>query len=500
MRALISLTDKSNLKYLGEEFQKLNIEIISTGGTLKKLEEYNISAKDISSITNFKEILGGRVKTLSPYVHGGILFRRDLDEDVSTIKEMNILPIDIVVVNLYDFARALKGGEHNNIIENIDIGGPTMIRAAAKNYKDVLVVTDLSDYEELISRLKENRVDLNYREYLASKAFSLTAYYDSMISRYFLNKTNIESKYFTLGLDFVQDLRYGENHSQKAKLYKDNFVESYFSDFEIVHGKEMSFNNYADLNPAIELASELGDMAVVGLKHQTPCAAALKSSVFESYKAMYEADSTSIFGGIVAINGVVDEKTAIMINEIFLEIVAAIDFTPEALKILTSKKNIRLLKIDFNKKVPNKEYKYLDGVVLEQQRDTKEDGYEIVTKKNPTEDEKKDLEFAMKVVKYVKSNGIVVAKNGVTLGIGTGQTSRIWALSAIKNNYDVDFTGASLASDAFFPFDDCVRMAYEMGIGSIIQPGGSIKDSLSIDACNELGISMAFTSVRHFRH
>ncbi|EFI41849.1 bifunctional phosphoribosylaminoimidazolecarboxamide formyltransferase/IMP cyclohydrolase [Peptoniphilus sp. oral taxon 386] len=501
MKALISLTDKSNVEYLSKSLSELGIKIISTGGTLKVIRDFGVNAIDIESITNFPEMLGGRVKTLSPYVHGGILYRRGLKEDEDTIKEYKISPIDIVVVNLYDFQGALKTEIHESIVENIDIGGPTLIRAAAKNYKDVLIVTDPSDYEELIERLKNNKVDIEFRERLAAKAYSLTAYYDSMISRYFLEKTGADLKYRSFGFEKISSLRYGENPSQKAAIYRDNYVNSYLSNAEVIHGKEMSFNNYNDLNAAVELSAELGINTVVALKHSTPCAAAKGKNILEAYSKAYNADPVSIFGGIVSVNGVIDRETAVEMSKTFLEIIAATDFTKEALEILTSKKNVRLVKIDYNLKQQDIDLKYLDGVVLIQDRDTAEDGYEIVTKSKPTDMEKEDLIFAMKVVKYTKSNAIVVVKDGATLGIGGGQTSRVWALESIRNNHpDKDFSGSVLASDAFFPFDDCVRIAGEIGVCSIIQPGGSLKDKESIDRCDELNISMVFTGNRHFKH
>lgn len=500
MRALISVTDKSDIEFLGRELESLGVEIISTGGTLQVLHDCGVDAKDIEEVTNFPEILDGRVKTLSPMVHGGILYRRDNKEDLKTIKEQDIEGIDIVVVNLYDFESALKTNDSEQIIENIDIGGPTLIRAAAKNFKDVLVLTDPKDYEELINKLKNKEVDYKFREYLAAKAFSRTAYYDSLISRYFIEKTGLDSEVYTIGLKKQSKLRYGENPSQSADLYSDDFVNSYLSNIEILHGKEMSFNNYNDLNTAIELSAELGKNSVVAFKHATPCGAAIAEDIYNAYLKTYEADKVSIFGGIVVVNGVVDEKTAKLINEIFLEVVAATNFTEEALEILKSKKNIRLLKVDLNLNKTDKDIKYLNGKVLIQDRDNGKDAFEVVTNRQPNSDEIDDLKFAMTVCKYVKSNAIVVAKDGQTMGIGGGQTSRIWALESIEHNYDKDFKGAVLASDAFFPFDDCVELASKMKISSIIQPGGSIKDKDSIEKCNEKDISMVFTGQRHFRH
>lgn len=501
MRALISVTDKTNIDTLAQGFEKMGIEVVSTGGTLRVLQDSGVDAIDIEEITNFPEILDGRVKTLSPMVHGGILFKRENKEHIETVKEHNIKPIDIVVVNLYDFEGALKTADEDSIIENIDIGGPTLIRSSAKNYRDVIIVTDPQDYDEILKKLENDEIDLQYRRYLATKAFKRTAYYDSMISRYFSSEHDSEFNNYIIGLKKVEDLRYGENPSQKAALYKDDFQDSLLSDVEVLHGKAMSFNNYSDLNSALELAQELGENAVVAYKHMTPCGAGIAESVYESYKKAYEGDSISIFGGIVAVNGIVDKETAKMMNEIFLEIVAAKDFTDEAFEILASKKNIRLIKVDYNKPKTKQDIRYLNGMVLIQERDITEDGYNVVTVKEPNSKEVKDLKFAMKVCKYAKSNAITVVKDGKTLGVGAGQTSRIWALESIKNNHpDVDFSGAVLASDAFFPFDDCVTFAAEMGITAIIQPGGSIKDKDSIEKCNEKNIAMVFTGNRHFRH
>jgi len=501
VRALISVTDKTGIEDLAKGLSDLGVEIVSTGGTYKKIKESGVDAIEIDEITNFPEILEGRVKTLSPYVHGGILYKRDEDSHVSTIKEHNIKPIDIVVVNLYEFQKALKKGNPEDIIENIDIGGPSMVRSAAKNHKDVLIVTDPADYDELLERIKNDDLDLSYRQNLAMKAYNLTAFYDSVIARYFSELTGEETKYKTYGFEKESELRYGENPGQEAALYNDPFAKGLMENMEVIHGKEMSYNNYNDLNPALELAEELGENAVVALKHQSPCGVAQRQSVYESYIKAYECDSQSIFGGIVAVNGVVDEKTAVEMNKIFLEIIAARDFTDEALEVLTQKKNVRLVKVDFDNETVKEEIRYLNGKVLIQGKDFGKDEIEIVTDKKPTEAQIKDLLFAQKVVKYVKSNAIVVAKDMQTLGCGAGQQSRIWALESIKDHFkDRDFTGAVMGSDAFFPFPDTVELAHKMGISSIIQPGGSIKDQDSIDKCNEYEMSMVFSKSRHFKH
>ena len=505
-RALLSVTDKSEIGAFAKELEDLGYEIISTGGTLKTICDYGVNAKSIEEVTEFPEMLDGRVKTLHPMIHGGLLYRRDLPEHVKTVEEYGIHPIDIVVVNLYAFEDSLKNKKpHAEMIENIDIGGPSMVRSAAKNYKDVLIVTDPSDYDRVVELLKNGLVDMKFREEMAMKAFSLTAYYDSMIARYFASYTGKQSNTFTIGLKEDSTLRYGENPHQRAMLYSDNFVDGLLSDFEQLHGKELSFNNLNDLNIAVELAQSFvkdGVTATVALKHATPCGVGMGESVYDSYHKAYQADPLSIFGGIVACTGTIDLDTAKLMNEIFLEIVCGPDFTEEALEELKKKKNLRILKIDFSKEPLDMDLKYINGKVLVQDRDfVEKEGFDIVTIKEPTAQEKQDMLFGMKVCQYVKSNAIVLVKNGVTMGIGGGQTSRIWALNSIRSNHpDRDFQGCVLVSDAFFPFSDCVELAKEMGVTAIIQPGGSIRDQDSIDKCNEFNMSMVFTGIRHFKH
>lgn len=505
-RALLSVTDKTGIVEMAKALEELGYEVVSTGGTLKTIREAGVSAKAIEEITQFPEMLDGRVKTLHPVVHGGLLFRRDVESHVNTAKEHDIEPIDVVVVNLYRFEETLKAEKpHDEIIENIDIGGPSMVRSAAKNHRDVLIVTDVKDYERVIEKLKEGSADLAFREEMAMKAFAQTAYYDSMIARYFSQYTGKQSETFTLGLKKEGTLRYGENPHQSAAVYRDGFEDSLLSDYEQLNGKELSFNNLNDLNVAVELArclKEEGRVATVALKHATPCAVALGDSVFESYSKAYDADPVSIFGGIVSCTGTVDLETAKMMNKIFLEIVAAPDFTQEALEELRTKKNLRVLKVDLQKELAEIDLKYISGKVLLQDTDKDADeGFEVVTEVWPSESRKRDMLFGMKVVQYVKSNAVVLVKDGVTLAIGGGQTSRIWALnSARNNNPDKDFSGAVLCSDAFFPFYDCVEAAHEMGVEAIIQPGGSVRDRESIDKCDEYKMSMVFTGVRHFKH
>lgn len=505
-RALVSVTDKTNIVEFCEGLNKLGFEIVSTGGTLKKLVEANVKAISIEEVTGFKEILDGRVKTLHPNVHGALLYRRDVPEHVATIKEMGIQPIDLVCVNLYEFEKALRAKKPMaEMIENIDIGGPSMIRSAAKNFKDVLIVTEPGDYKTVLDAIENHTDDYNFRLNLAYKAFSKTAAYDAMISRYFAEVVGDEfPDTLNLSLKKVEHLRYGENSQQKANKYEDSYIEHSLLDYEQLSGKEISFNNVNDLYGAVAVVREFGDQIVTAaIKHSTPCGVAVGETGYESYCKAYEADPTSIFGGIVATNYKIDKATAEKMHEIFLEIVAAPDFDDDALEVLKAKKNLRILKLkNLDAREAKYDIKYLEGKVLVQDINTKMiDEMKVVTTAQPTKEQLADMEFGMKVVKYVKSNAICLVKNGVTLAIGGGQTSRIWALeNAIHNNPDKDFEGAVLCSDAFFPFNDCVKVAADAGIKAVIEPGGSIRDQDSIDFCNEKNIPMVFSGYRHFRH
>ena len=505
-RALVSVTNKDGIVEFCQGLERLGFEIVSTGGTLKKLNEAGIKAIAIDDVTGFPEMLDGRVKTLHPMVHGGLLFRRDLEEHVKTVNEHGIKPIDLVCVNLYEFEKALKAGKPMaEMIENIDIGGPSMIRSAAKNFKDVLIVTDPKDYDKVLEAIENDTTDYEFRLNLAYKAFSTTGAYDAMISRYFANVVGDEfPDTLNISLKKVEHLRYGENSQQKANKYEDPFVQKSLLDYEQLHGKEISFNNVNDLYGAVAVVREFGDQIVTAaIKHSTPCGVAIGATGYDSYMKAYNADPQSIFGGIVAVNYKIDKATALEMNKIFLEIVAAPDFDEDALTVLKKKKNLRILKLtNLEAKEAKYDIKYLEGKVLVQELNTKMiDEMKVVTEAVPTEAQLSDMEFGMKVVKYVKSNAICIVKNGVTLAIGGGQTSRVWALeNAIHNNQDKDFNGAVLASDAFFPFDDCVQTAYNAGITAIIQPGGSVRDQDSIDLCNKLNVSMVFSGYRHFRH
>ena len=505
-RALVSVTNKDGIVDFCKGLVELGFEIVSTGGTMTKLQEANIPCIAIDDVTGFPEILDGRVKTLHPKVHGGLLFRRDVSKHVETVKKMDIKPIDLVCVNLYEFEKALKAGKPmEDMIENIDIGGPSMIRSAAKNFKDVLIVTDPKDYDVVLTAIKDNQDDFDFRLNLAYKAFSTTGAYDAMISRYFADVVGDDfPDVLNISLKKTEHLRYGENSQQRANAYVDPFVQHSLLDYEQLHGKEISFNNVNDLYGAVAVVREFSDQIVTAaIKHSTPCGVAIGKDGYDSYMKAYNADPQSIFGGIVAVNYKIDKQTAEEMHKIFLEIVAAPDFDEDALEILKKKKNLRILKLkDLTVREAKYDIKYLEGKVLVQDINTemiKE--MNCVTEAKPTNEQISDMEFGMRVVKFVKSNAICIVKDGVTLAVGGGQTSRVWALeNAIHNNPDKDFNGAVLASDAFFPFSDCAEVAYNAGISAIVQPGGSIRDQDSIDFCNEKGIPMVFTGYRHFRH
>ncbi|WP_373599907.1 bifunctional phosphoribosylaminoimidazolecarboxamide formyltransferase/IMP cyclohydrolase [Paraclostridium bifermentans] len=507
-RALISVTDKSGVVEFAKGLNELGYEIISTGNTFKTLEKEGLNVLQIDEVTNFPEILDGRVKTLNPYIHGGILYKRDNKNHVDTVNQHKIGAIDLVVVNLYDFEGNLKSNKpHDVMIENIDIGGPSMIRSAAKNYKDVLVVVDTKDYEFILENLKNDNISMEDREKLAYKAFATTARYDALISNYF--RGEVGDKFpETLTMTFQKEdsLRYGENPHQEAVLYSQSDAKNPILNYEQLNGKELSFNNINDLQGCLEIMREFKDcedVACVAIKHTNPCGVGIGKNSFEAYEKCYEADKVSIFGGIVGFTSTVDVETAKKLNEIFLEIVVAYDFTEEALEVLKQKKNLRVLKLaKIENSLQSFDLKYLDGKLLVQDRNDKiADGYKNVTKREANENMLKDMEFGMKVVKNMKSNAIAIVKDGQTLALGCGQTSRIWALkNALENNKDKNFEGAVLASDAFFPFDDCVTLASEYKIEGIVQPGGSIKDKDSIDACNKNDMVMVFTGIRHFKH
>ena len=497
--ALISLSDKSNAVELAQNLQKAGYEIISIGGTANLLIENDLSITAIEEITGFPECMDGRLKTLHPRIAGGLLAVRDKAEHRKTMEDHKIPAIDILVVNLYPFKETTtKPHSLEEAIENIDIGGPSMIRAAAKNYKYLAVVTEPADYAELSRRALEGSIDNEYRYMLAAKAFRYTAAYDAHISNYLSKESFPET--LTLSFRKHSDMRYGENPHQAAAYYAG---EGGIEKAEILHGKALSYNNIADAHGAVALAREFTNKAVcVAVKHSTPCGVALGETVLEAYKGAYDCDPVSIFGGILAFNREVDEQTAKMMHEIFLEVIIAPSFSAEAFAILSKKKNIRLLSLpDF---YHNKmEFKSAGGGLLIQESDANDINLEerkAVTKAIPPAEAIEDLIFAMKVVKHVKSNAIVVAKNGRLLGQGGGEVSRIWAAQAALTRAGEQAKGAVLASDALFPFEDVVEACAMAGISAIIQPGGSINDQLSIEACDRHGIAMLITGLRHFKH
>jgi len=511
-RALISVSDKTGIVELAKELDTLGVEIISTGGTAKTLSDAGIKVINISDITGFPECLDGRVKTLHPKVHGGLLAMRSNPEHMRQIKELGIEPIDMVVINLYPFKQAIlkEGVKLEEAIENIDIGGPTMLRAAAKNYQDVVVVVDPADYPAVLDELKSSgEVSLETKFKLMYKVFEHTSHYDTLIAKYLRDRLGGQFFPETLTLTFekVQEMRYGENPHQKAVFYREvGAPAGCLPNAKQLHGKELSFNNINDANGALDLLKEFDEPTVVAVKHANPCGVGSADSIYEAYMKAYESDPVSIFGGILAANREIDARTAEEINKIFIEIIIAPSYTEEALKILSQKKNIRILQLDgISEKVPAGTYdmkKVAGGLLVQDYNNELLDMKEIkyVTEKKPTPEEMEDLIFAMKVVKHTKSNGIALAKGKMTIGVGPGQTNRVMA-AKIAVEYGGERTkGAVLASDAFFPFPDCVEVAAKAGITAIIQPGGSVRDQESIDACNKYGIAMVFTGMRHFKH
>lgn len=511
-RALLSVSDKMGIVEFAKSLNELGYEIVSTGGTAALLNQSGVEITGISEITNFPECLDGRVKTLHPAVHAGILAIRGNRDHMEKLDELNITPIDLVVVNLYPFKQTISKPDVSleEAIENIDIGGPTMVRSAAKNNKDVTVVVEPADYKAIIDEIKEKgEISPETRFKLAAKAFRHTAAYDALISRYLTGKLGEDfPETITLTYEKERDLRYGENPHQKSALYHEPIVkEGSTSKLKQLHGKELSFNNINDVDAALRLLAEFdsSEVAVIGLKHTNPCGVGIGKDLFEAWGKAYECDPVSIFGGIVATNTEIDAKTAEEMKKIFLEIIAAPSFTPEALEILKKKKNLRLMLMEDLPKSnsKNKDMKIVSGGLLVQDNDEillSDNELNCVTSNEPSEEQLQDLTFAWKVVKHIKSNGIVVARGGKTLGIGPGQTNRIWALENALRYSNFDTEGAVMASDAFFPFSDCVELAAKAGIKAIIQPGGSIRDEESIKAAEEAGIAMVFTGIRHFKH
>lgn len=508
-RALISVSDKTGIVDFAKKLSNLGIEIISTGGTMKTLREAGIPVTYVSDVTGFPEIMDGRVKTLNPLIHGGILAIRDNPEHVAQMKEHGIQGIDMIVVNLYPFKATIDkpGVTMEEAIENIDIGGPTMIRSAAKNFKYVAVVVNPDRYAEVVAELETKKeISDAVRLRLAREAFNHTAEYDALIDAYLAGQLG-EGKFpgsLHLVLEKAQDLRYGENPHQSAAFYREKyFAGTGIAHAQQLHGKELSFNNIVDLEAAFKIVAEFDQPAATIIKHTNPCGTGIGSTLAAAYNKAYLADPVSAFGGIVAVNRAVDADTARQINEIFIEAVIAPGFEAEAAEILMQKKNIRLLVAEVEKDVKKLglDMKRVTGGILVQDYDLPEKTtLQVVTKRTPTEEELQQLQFAWKVVKHVKSNAIVVAGKDQTLGIGAGQMNRVGSAGIALCQAGEQAKGAVMASDAFFPFRDTVDVAAQAGITAIIQPGGSMRDEESIQAADEHGIAMVFTGIRHFKH
>ncbi|AIF65727.1 phosphoribosylaminoimidazolecarboxamide formyltransferase [Terribacillus saccharophilus] len=506
-RALISVSDKTGIIPFAKGLAALGYEIISTGGTLKQLQEEGILAVAVSDVTKFDEIMDGRVKTLHPAIHGGLLARRDDESHMQQLKERDITPIDLVVVNLYPFKNTIEkqGVTEADAIENIDIGGPTMLRSAAKNFAGVTVLVDPEDYDATLSALQQGELSYEAKRRLAGKVFRHTANYDAMIASYFaeLNEEH-DTETLTLTYEKVQSLRYGENPHQAAAFYKDPIVKgASIANAKQLHGKELSYNNIQDANAALEIVMEFQEPAAVAVKHMNPCGVGIGETISNAFQKAFEADSTSIFGGIVALNREVDRDTALQLKEIFLEIVIAPGFTEEAMALLTEKKNIRLLELAADAIQQTKKVVSVSGGLLVQDYDAgavTEAELTIATDRKPTEEEMKNLLFSWKVVKHVKSNAIVVAKDDQTIGVGAGQMNRVGAAKIALEQAGEKAAGAVLASDAFFPMPDTVEAAVKAGVTAIIQPGGSKRDEDSVAVCNAHNLAMVYTDMRHFKH
>ena len=516
MKALISVSDKTGVVEFAKGLVALGWEILSTSGTMKLLKESGVPVTSVSDVTGFPEICDGRVKTLHPKIHGALLARRDIPEHMKELKDNDIETIDLVCVNLYPFRETIAKPNvtMEDAVEHIDIGGPSMLRSSAKNWESVTVVCNPADYETVLSEIKAGgNTTRETRLKLSAKAYTHTAEYDMAISTYMRAQAGLPEKLF-LEYDLKQELRYGENPHQEAKFFASTVKEPFsLATAEQLNGKELSYNNIQDANAALNIAREFDEPFCVGVKHMNPCGSATGKTIAEAWKKAYEADKTSIFGGIVAANREIDLETAQMLKPIFLEIVMAPSFAPDALELLCTKKNLRVLKVDMTKdNTVRKQYVSMNGGMLVQDRDINTKPVaadQCVTELKPTVEQLADMEFAWKIVKHVKSNAIVVAKGGMTYGVGAGQMNRIGsaeiALKQAQNTLkeegkDIMTEGLVLASDGFFPFNDCVALAAEYGIKAIVQPGGSIRDEDSIKLANEKGITMLFTGERHFKH
>jgi phosphoribosylaminoimidazolecarboxamide formyltransferase/IMP cyclohydrolase len=515
-RALISVSDKTGIIDLAKELSKFDVDIISTGGTAKLLKESGINAREISEHTGFPEMLDGRVKTLHPKIHGGLLALRDNPEHTKQIKEHNIEPIDMVVVNLYPFEATIKKPNVTleEAIENIDIGGPSMLRSAAKNHRSVAVVSDAKYYPRIIAELRQNKgaISDELLKELGLNVFKLTSYYDGMIYNY-LSKQLVKNspaqelfpKEINLKLSKVQDLRYGENPHQKAALYAEpQSADSSLAHAEKLSGKELSFNNFLDLNAAWDIVREFDEPAAVIIKHLNPTGVAIAKDIKTAYLRAWSVDKLSAFGGIVGLNKKVDLEAAKKIKESgFLECLIAPEYDSDALDLLMKKENFRILRLKVKKPSLGIDIKSIDGGAVIQEKDLfdlDKDKLKVVTKKKPTQKQWQDLFFGWKVVKHVKSNAIVFAKNLQTIGVGMGQINRVDSVMLCLKRAGKDSKGCVLASDAFFPKEDNIKLAAKAKVKAIIQPGGSIADEKVIKEANKYGIAMVFTGCRHFKH
>ena len=521
-RALISVSNKAGILELAQELQERSVEIVSTGGSASMLRDAGFNVKEVSELTGFPEMMGGRLKTLHPSVHGGLLAVRDEKSHLEAMEAHKIKEIDLLIVNLYPFAETVKSGaDYNHCIENIDIGGPAMIRAAAKNFKYVTTVVDSQDYGDLIDELNvyNGCTSYTFRQKLSQNAFSLTANYDAMVSTWMLEQAgHIQPRRLSFSAALSQNLRYGENPHQSASFYVDESINTGIGAAYQIQGKELSYNNINDADAALELVNEFTESdraAAVIIKHANPCGVGVANNLVEAYKAALHCDTTSAFGGIVAVNQIIDEESAREITKVFTEVVIAPGITEGGRKVFSSKGNLRLLTAEksTNLACQSKVIRHVSGGYLVQDKDRKplsQNSLRVVTKRNPTDSEFQDMLFAWKVAKHVKSNAIVYAKDLCTVGIGAGQMSRVDScMIAAKKAEDMakaqgldelPTQGSALASDAFFPFADGLEAAIEAGASSIIQPGGSIKDNEVIDAANEAGLAMIFTGMRHFKH
>ena len=509
MKAILSVYDKTGVIELGKSLSDSGLEIISTGGTYKQLSDSNIKVTAVKEVTDFPEILDGRVKTLHPKIYGGILARRNNENDMAQLSDHAISTIDLVAVNLYPFSHTISNPKCtlDDALENIDIGGPSMLRAAAKNFKDVIVIVDPKDYDKVAATIAENGlngIDFNYRKYLAQKAFKHVSEYDSIISNYINENHTFSLESFANNLDKVSTLRYGENPHQSASLYRYPKSSTGIANASKLHGKDLSFNNILDADAAWNIVSDFDETAAVVVKHNNPCGLAVNKDQAVAYKLAFEGDPVSAYGGILGFNRKVNLETAKAFKSVFYEVIVAPGFDQEALDLLGKRKNLRILEVGKNPSPTGQvEIRNISGGALMQDIDVQRadrNSWTVVTKKPPTKDQMNDLAFAWTTVKHVKSNAIVLAKNNQLLGMGSGQPNRLNSIHLAVRAAGNSSQGSVLASDAFFPFADNIELASKAGVLAFIQPGGSIRDDETIETANKLGLSMVFTHMRHFKH